>query len=66
MLQGIETVHIVRKRRLRWLAKEDAIGQAHFISKLFGLAPNWGRSPRCPVRHPNTCGHRTLKGTQGS
>jgi transposase, IS6 family len=37
-LQGIETVHMIRKGRVRWLAKEDAVGQAHFIAKLFGLA----------------------------
>jgi hypothetical protein len=23
---------------VRWLAKEDAVGQAHFIGKLFGLS----------------------------
>jgi IS6 family transposase len=37
-LQGIETVHMIRKGRVRWLAKGDAVGQAHFIAKLFGLA----------------------------
>ena len=37
-LQGIETVHMIRKGRVRWLAKEDAVGQAHFIGGLFGLA----------------------------
>ncbi len=37
-LQGIETVHMIRKGRVRWLAKGDAVGQAHFIAELFGLA----------------------------
>ena len=37
-LQGIETVNMIRKGRVRWLAKGDAVGQAHFISELFGLA----------------------------
>jgi IS6 family transposase len=36
-LQGIETVHMIRKGRVRWLAKGDAAGQAHFIAELFGL-----------------------------
>jgi hypothetical protein len=37
-LQGIETVNMIRKGRVRWLAKEDAVGQGHFIGKLFGLS----------------------------
>jgi transposase, IS6 family len=37
-LQGIETVHMIRKGRVRWMAKGDVIGQALFIGKLFGLA----------------------------
>ena len=37
-LQGIETVDMIRKGRVRWLAKGDAIGQAQFIGELFGLA----------------------------
>jgi transposase, IS6 family len=37
-LQGIETVHMIRKGRVRWMAKGDAIGQALFIDKLFCLA----------------------------
>ena len=37
-LQGIETVHMIRKGRVRWLAKGDAVRQAHFIAELFGLA----------------------------
>jgi transposase-like protein len=37
-LQGIETVTMIRKGRVRWLAKGDAVGQAHFIAELFGIA----------------------------
>lgn len=37
-IQGMETVHMIRKGRVRWLAKEDAPGQALFIAALFGLA----------------------------
>ena len=37
-LQGIETVNMIRKGRVRWLPKEDAVGQGIFISELFRLA----------------------------
>jgi hypothetical protein len=37
-LQGIETVHMIRKGRVRWLAKGDPAGQALFIAGLFALA----------------------------
>ena len=37
-LQGIEAVHMIRKGRVRWVAKGDAIAQAHFIAELFGIA----------------------------
>jgi len=36
-LQGIETVDMIRKGRVRWLAKGDAAYQACFIAELFGL-----------------------------
>jgi hypothetical protein len=36
-LQGIETVHMIRKGRVRWLAKDDTLGQALFITDLFGI-----------------------------
>ena len=36
-IQGIEKVHMIRKGRVRWLAKGDAVGQALFIAGLFGL-----------------------------
>src|ERR1700693_4579447 len=37
-LQGIETMNMIRKGRVRWLAKGDAVGQAQFIGELFGLS----------------------------
>ena len=37
-IQGIETLQMIRKGRVRWLAKEDSSGQALFIAGLFGLA----------------------------
>jgi transposase-like protein len=37
-LRGIEAVSMIRKGRARWVAKGDAVGQARFINKLFGLA----------------------------
>jgi transposase, IS6 family len=36
-LQGIEAIHMIRKRRVRWVAKSDVAGQAKFIDKLFGI-----------------------------
>ncbi|MEO7143187.1 MAG: IS6 family transposase, partial [Bryobacteraceae bacterium] len=36
-LQGIEAVEMIRKGRVRWLAKGDALGQAQFIAELFGV-----------------------------
>jgi transposase, IS6 family len=37
-LQGIEAVNMIRKGRVKWLPKEDAVGQALFICELFGIA----------------------------
>ena len=37
-LQGIETVDMIRKGRVRWLVRRDAVDQAHFIGELFGLS----------------------------
>jgi transposase-like protein len=36
-LQGIETMHMINKGRVRWLAKGDAVGQAQFVASLFGI-----------------------------
>src|SRR5919198_6231952 len=37
-LQGIETMHMIDKGRVRWLAKGDALGQVHCVANLFGIA----------------------------
>src|SRR3974390_994126 len=37
-LQGIEALHMIRKGRVRWVAKGDAIAAASFIAELFGIA----------------------------
>jgi len=37
-IQGIETVQMIRKGQVRWLAKGDITGQVAFINGLFGLA----------------------------
>ena len=37
-LQGIEAMNMIRKGRVRGLAKGEAVGQALFIAELFGLA----------------------------
>ena len=37
-LQGIEAVNMIRKGRVRWVAKQDVIAQAAFIAELFGIA----------------------------
>ena len=37
-LQAIEAVNMIRKGRVRWLAKGDTVGQAHSIGLLFGLS----------------------------
>jgi IS6 family transposase len=37
-LQGIEAVSMIKKGRVKWLAKGDAVGEAIFINALFGIA----------------------------
>ena len=37
-LEEIETVHMLRKGRVRWVAKNDVVAEARFIAKLIGLA----------------------------
>ena len=36
-IQGIETVNMIRKGQVRWLEKDDIIGQIAFVARLFGL-----------------------------
>jgi transposase, IS6 family len=37
-IQGIETMNMIRKGQVRWLAKGDIAGQVAFVSGLLGLA----------------------------
>jgi transposase-like protein len=37
-IRGIEAVHLIRKGRVRRVAKRDSLAQARFISNLFGVA----------------------------
>jgi hypothetical protein len=37
-LQGIETMHMINKGRVRWLAKGDVVEQVKFIHTLFAVA----------------------------
>ena len=36
-IQGIETVHMIRKGQVTWLPKHDIVQQVRFIAALFGL-----------------------------
>ena len=37
-IQGMEMINMIRKGQIRWLPKDDIIGQALFMSGLFGVA----------------------------
>jgi IS6 family transposase len=37
-VEGIETVNMIRKGRVRWVAKDDVKAQARFVRNLFGIA----------------------------
>jgi transposase, IS6 family len=37
-LEGIETMHMIRKGRVRWVPKKNVVAEGRFITKLFGLA----------------------------
>jgi hypothetical protein len=37
-LNWSETVNMIRKGRVRWVAKDDVSAQARFVAKLFGIA----------------------------
>jgi IS6 family transposase len=36
-IQGIETMHMIRKGQVRWIAKDDIAGQVAFIAGLFDV-----------------------------
>ena len=35
--QGFEVMHMIRKGRVRWVAKGDMVAQMKFISRIFGV-----------------------------
>jgi hypothetical protein len=37
-IEGIEAVNMIRKGRVRWVARYDAIAAADFINELFRIA----------------------------
>ena len=36
-VEGIETMHMIRKGRVRWVSKKNEVAEAHFVVQLFGL-----------------------------
>ena len=38
IIQGIETVNMIRKGQVRWIPKDDIAGQVAFVAGLFGVA----------------------------
>jgi len=37
-IAGYEAMNMIRKGRVRWLAKGDVVGQVHFIERVLGIA----------------------------
>ena len=37
-IAGYEAMNMIRKGQIRWLARNDTIGQMRFIEQTFGLA----------------------------
>jgi hypothetical protein len=37
-LEGYEAINMIRKGRIRWLAKGDIVGQVRFIEEVFAIA----------------------------
>jgi hypothetical protein len=37
-IAGYEAMHMIRKGQIRWLAKNDLLGQVTFIRTVFGIA----------------------------
>jgi nitric oxide reductase subunit B len=38
ILAGYESMHMIRKGQVRWLAKGDVVGQIRFIHQIYGIA----------------------------
>jgi hypothetical protein len=74
-VRGIEAIDMLRKGRMRWLAKDDSVGQARFIGELFGITGQIVRSTTSLLRFPtfrngtqiaNTKVHEYLVRLEGS
>jgi transposase-like protein len=37
-LEGIETLNVIRKGRVRWVEKHDVVAELRFITELFAIA----------------------------
>ena len=37
-IAGYESMHMIRKSQIRWLAKGDVVGQIRFINQIYGIA----------------------------
>ena len=37
-LQGVEAMHMIKKGQVKRLSGDDVVGQAKFVSSLFGIA----------------------------
>jgi transposase, IS6 family len=37
-IAGYESMHLIRKSQIRWLAKRDVVGQMRFIHQIYGIA----------------------------
>ena len=37
-IDGYEAMHLIQKGQIRWLPKDDVVGQRRFIHTLFGIA----------------------------
>ena len=37
-IAGYESMHMIRKGQIRWLEKDDVIGQIRFIHQICGIA----------------------------
>src|SRR5215472_8079377 len=37
-IEGYEAMNMIRKGQVRWLAKDDIVGQVQFIERAFGIA----------------------------
>ena len=35
---GYEAMNVIRKGQIRWLAKDDVLGQVHYMEQIFGVA----------------------------